>query len=423
METRKDGTEVEIANRRTLDRRMSCTNMYGVEEITQSVNALAISKLNALRQSVDRHNNDIAKLLLSSKESLERRGHIEAAFRTCKEAFVEVSTMLMGSLEGNAVADGGIVEEVRKAVNDIMENRVREFRKDSDGSVAEAYERRRVGPVSYAAAVGCSDTKVHVSGGPVVEVPKTTSFLTLPKEGSEKNRYTSSQMTRDTVFKVLKPFDCALKINKIMMARNNGIRIEAVSSDMAVIKAHKELQRAGLKVMESTKYDPRIIIYGIPIGMSAEQIREEIISQNLEGDKNVDLKVIYIFPAKSDRHSTSCVVEISPQIRKVLMENGRIYLGYSACRFADHVRILQCYKCLGFGHVAGGCKAEPVCGHCAERHEMRECKSRELPPRCGNCLAQRGGSVADGAHAAVDAVRCPVLCRKIKDRVSNINYG
>lgn len=135
------------------------------------------------------------------------------------------------------------------------------------------------------------------------------------------------------------------------------------------------------------------------------------------------LKVVYIFPTKPGRRTTSCVIEISPEIRKTLMVNGRIYLRYSACRFADYVRVLQCYRCLGFGHTAGGCKAAPVCGHCAESHELKDCKNKDLPPKCGNCVALRGVSIGDSVHAAIDATRCSILCKKIKDKVSNINYG
>lgn len=424
MEARKNGAEAEKENRRaTFERRMSSAHINGGDEKALTKNALTISKIHALRQSVDRHNGDIAKLLLSSKETLDKRVTIEAAFRTCKEAFVEVSTMLMGILEGGMATDVGIVEEVKKAVNDIIDNRLHAVGDSLDVMPIGGEDRlRSVGPASYAAVVRRHDTRVHVSGGPVVDVPSTTSFFIVPGEGSEK-KFASSQATKETVFKVLKPSECALKVNKISMARNNGIRIEAVSPDIEAIKAHPELRKVGLKVTENIKYAPRLIVHGIPVGMSSEQIREAIISQNLDGNMDARINIVYIFPVKADKHMTSCVVEVSSSIRKVLRENGRIYIRYSACRFADYVRILQCYRCLGFGHMAAGCKVQPVCGHCAENHEMKACRRRDLPPKCGNCSAQRGVSVGDTLHAAMDASKCPILGRKIKDRIGNINYG
>lgn len=119
--------------------------------------------------------------------------------------------------------------------------------------------------------------------------------------------------------------------------------------------------------------------------MNADEIRDEIVAQNLNSDLAKDLKVIYTFKAKQDRQTTSCILEVSPAARKALFANGRIYIRYSSCTFADHVRVVQCYRCLSFGHYAVNCKAGPTCGHCAGIHETKDCKSRDQPPKCYNC--------------------------------------
>ncbi|KMQ86751.1 reverse transcriptase [Lasius niger] len=77
----------------------------------------------------------------------------------------------------------------------------------------------------------------------------------------------------------------------------------------------------------------------------------------------------------------SCVIEVKPEVRKVLLERGRIFLRYAACALADHVRIVQCFKCLSFGHYAANCKGKPSCGHCTGEHEMKDCRSRDSKPR------------------------------------------
>lgn len=52
------------------------------------------SRVNALRTSVQRHSDAVSKLLLFSKETLDRRATIESAFRACRDAFMEVSISL-----------------------------------------------------------------------------------------------------------------------------------------------------------------------------------------------------------------------------------------------------------------------------------------------------------------------------------------
>lgn len=33
------------------------------------------------------------------------------------------------------------------------------------------------------------------------------------------------------------------------------------------------------------------------------------------------------------------------------MAKDRIFLGWSACTVGDHVKVLQCFRCLSFGHI------------------------------------------------------------------------
>ncbi|KAG5875887.1 hypothetical protein JTB14_000236 [Gonioctena quinquepunctata] len=49
-------------------------------------------------------------------------------------------------------------------------------------------------------------------------------------------------------------------------------------------------------------------------------------------------------------------------------------------------RIGQCYNCQRFGHSAYNCKAEPVCRHCAGKHDSRAHNEDDVGPnKCGNC--------------------------------------
>lgn len=124
-------------------------------------------------------------------------------------------------------------------------------------------------------------------------MPGTTSFDIIP-DNSNSMKYTSSQATREAVCKIFRISDCALKVNKITNARNNGIRIEAISLDLEKVRAHSELARAGLKIVENIKMNPRLIVHGVPSHMSTEEIKSELIAQNVDGDRGDELKVMYL---------------------------------------------------------------------------------------------------------------------------------
>jgi hypothetical protein len=133
------------------------------------------------------------------------------------------------------------------------------------------------------------------------------------------------------------------------------------------------------------------------------------------------LRIVYVFKPKQGRRTVSCILELVPAARRALLNRGRIYLRYAACSFADHIRIVQCYRCLLFGHMASDCKNEPSCGHCAGTHEMKDCTRKEAPPKCSNCMRQRS-TQGDSKHSATDAALCPILDRRIKDKIAYIDY-
>lgn len=159
------------------------------------------------------------------------------------------------------------------------------------------------------------------------------------------------------------------------------------------------------------------------MNFSSEDIISDLVSLNLEGKQDAALKVIHVFPAKEKSAYTSCVIEVSHSTWASLKSEKRIYIGHSACRFADHVRILQCYKCLSFGHQAKDCKSQAHCGHCAGDHEMKSCptkKNQDTHPKCFNCQRAKLGDVK---HTALDGKKCPLLANKLKDKISRTNYG
>jgi len=378
------------------------------------------SKVNALRQSINRHNDNVAKILLANKESLDRRTQIECAFRVCKEAFIELSSAYLTLLENGTTSP--ITSEKLKNVIDKSVSEVGDSLLARISGLSEPRENVSSNisyKPSYASVASAGSAKVRVARGPTLDIPKTTNLLILPKDGV---KFSNSRDTRDVFQKTLKPSDYDLKVKSISAVKNKGIRVEAHSVDLPKIRDSRELEEAGLKLMQENKMHPRLIIHGVPCCITKEDLRSEIIALNLKDADTSEVKVVYVFPSKENRKSINCILEVPPNIRTILLKKTHVFVNFSACRISDYINVLQCFKCLAFGHLARHCKFIALCEHCAGVHEMKECQLRNEDPICGNC--KRWAPQEENKHSALDSKKCPILNhRRIADRIKSINYG
>lgn len=370
-------------------------------------NVMNASRVNALRRSVNEHVNAVSRLLMTSKDSAEKRSQIGSSIRSCKEAFFELSAVYLCLLEEKR-SDRLSSESIKNIITQtISQFGVETCREESPSTR------------SYAAVAGSSIPSVTIARGQSIPVKKSTNFVVMPKKNIQ-DKFASSKVTKETFQKIIKPGDFNLKVNRIRSTRNNGVRFEALSGDIDKIKKLKELESAGLEIEQVTKLKPRLIVHDVDAGMSKDDIRDELIALNLDKQVDTDVKVIYIFPPKKNRSFVSCVVEVSPTIRAKLLRDSHIHINYSACRLEDYVRVLQCFRCLAFGHLSRDCSAASLCGHCAEGHEMKNCPKKNELAICGNC---KRWSHEEQSHSALDGRKCPILKKRIQDKISTINYG
>lgn len=139
---------------------------------------------------------------------------------------------------------------------------------------------------------------------------------------------------------------------------------------------------------------------------SNEEIIEYGRSQNNHLLRNVNeaqttLRVRY---RKRARNSQEChpVLEVTPEVWKTFINAGKIHIGFSRCLVEDQSPLVQCTKCLGYGHTTALCKTEKdTCSYCSGENTRRSCPSRTKAetPTCANCVrAHREG--ADLAYTA-----------------------
>lgn len=200
-------------------------------------------------------------------------------------------------------------------------------------------------------------------------------------------KFADAQATCSAVLASIKPNEVGIKIDRVIKGRNKSVRIVAGRDELDRLKPM--LDSLGIDVKHVGKLNPRLMIRDIPSSVDGPQLVKDLIRQNLDGVADDVVRLVYWSPAKGNRAS-SAVIDVPPDVRNRLLNQGRVYLGCFSCRIADHLRILQCFKCLGFGHIAKSCQAVgDTCGHCGDGHESRACpKTGTL--KCRNCENELG---------------------------------
>ncbi|KMQ88827.1 putative 50 kda protein in type i retrotransposable element r1dm [Lasius niger] len=372
---------------------------------------MSSADIHALRGRLLRGRGEIKKIMTSSKDAKDKRRAVEDSLSEHYEAFNTIATayvQVVASMHTMSSIKEMIQGEIGKVCTDL-------FRASG---IAERNEKCEDARDSYAsvARVSVAD-RVRVPRGPEVVIPKTVKIVIGPKPEAV-GRYTSSQETKEAVQRAIDPGEMGLKVSRLIKIRNNGIKIEACDVDIGKLRSSRGLCEAGLEVKEEAKLNPRVIIRNVPVELSEEDIMSQLLKRNLDGEED-NIRIIYRFPARAGRAVSSCVVEVSSNMRKKLLSRDRIFLGWSACTVGDHVKVLQCYKCLSFGHIAKNCSGDARCSHCSGKHETIACDKRNESPCCFNCKSANENSIS---HTAYDVNKCSVLRRRITAKIHTINY-
>ncbi|XP_037301677.1 uncharacterized protein LOC119191919 [Manduca sexta] len=185
----------------------------------------------------------------------------------------------------------------------------------------------------------------------------------------------------------------------------------------------KELERVkerlkkdgkNLNVQEVKNKDPLVIIKDLLNCHSNEEILGAIRAQNknLLGQipKEADrMDVRYRRKARNPL-MTHVILQVSPQLWRIFTEAGALHVDIQRVKVEDHSPLVQCSKCLGYGHGRRFCRDSlDACSHCGGPHLRAECPEwmAAAAPTCCNCQKAK---IADSGHNAFSQ-DCPVRKR------------
>ncbi|KAG8237989.1 hypothetical protein J437_LFUL017066 [Ladona fulva] len=111
---------------------------------------------------------------------------------------------------------------------------------------------------------------------------------------------------------------------------------------------------------------------------------------------------------------THWVVETSPEARKVLLQQGRYYFGYTSYRLKEYLVVTRCMKCMKYGHIAKHCKGNERRNKCGgSGHGKEECKATKV-----FCATTGPKSECSGKQEAYDAYQ-----QALRKLIEGTDYG
>lgn len=239
------------------------------------------------------------------------------------------------------------------------------------------------------------------------------------------NKDTDSEEVKKKVIKLLKPNKDKIRIKNMRKARDSALIIDVeAEEDIEEIKKI-DFNKEGLTLEQPRKTGPCIIIYDIDKNITKDEIRNNLWNKNLNrsglSKHQYDEKIFFRYSLKNkDPKLVNWILEVPPRVYDVLLDRGRVYIEWKACRINEFINITRCFKCHGFGHYAKNCESEQqTCGHCGEKgHGFKECQKRSENPKCVCCIRSK----RKNAEHSIKDKTCPEYIRQLQRYKDRINY-
>lgn len=196
--------------------------------------------------------------------------------------------------------------------------------------------------------------------------------------------------------------------------------------------ASKVESRLGVKAQARGLLLPKMTITRVPkyIYTDDKSAEELIFTSNpwLHSalDTGETFEVLFSYEDSQWRH---IVCRVSPGLRTFILErDGSLRLQNRSCQVKDRLHVLQCGKCLRFGHKTRNCSQNTVsCNHCGEGHFFNDCPSKDDASKrcCTNCKEMNtdNSKYAESACHNARSHSCPIYKFRLKNTIQMTNWG
>lgn len=238
--------------------------------------------------------------------------------------------------------------------------------------------------------------------------PKTLTNHTLIISSTDPMHTGSNVMEK--VRDALDFKNTGVQINRARTAKHQKVVLSCASKKDQKTAKQKVETTGGLTVKEAMSSKPLACIQNVLASHTDAELIELIQAQNKRLLHGVDMKgeTMRVRFRRKARNALEChpVLELSPTIWQRLTQAEKLYIGLQRVRIEDFSPLVQCSRCLGYGHTKAVCTdAHEMCSHCGDPHTWQKCPARaeRRPPTCRNCVTAK---MPDCAHNAFNS-QCP----------------
>ncbi|CAK1602602.1 unnamed protein product [Parnassius mnemosyne] len=184
-----------------------------------------------------------------------------------------------------------------------------------------------------------------------------------------------------------------IKVGRVRKAKDRKIIMGfETKEERNKMKNRLEKEGVNLTVEEVKNRDPLLILRNVLLVNTDEDVIKALRNQNRgvfhgldEGEIRIEIK----YRRKTrNPHTSHIVLSVSPIIWQRVIEIGSIHIDLQRVRAEDQSPLVQCTRCLGYGHGKRFCKElSDLCSHCGGPHLRSECGDwlAGEPPKCRNC--------------------------------------
>ncbi|KAJ0170412.1 hypothetical protein K1T71_013783 [Dendrolimus kikuchii] len=190
----------------------------------------------------------------------------------------------------------------------------------------------------------------------------------------------------------LDPRKTGAKVDRIRTGKNQKVILSCGTKEDLKLVEDRVKNHSKLKAEIAKTSLPLVIVKDVMAYHTDKEIEEQLAVQNAHLLKILSPKAIHIRvrSRKKTRNPLQChvILEVSAPVHKRFTEEGHLYIGIQRRPVEDQSPLVQCAKCLGYGHTRAHCQeAQSFCSHCGGKHTWEECNRRKdgVKPACRNC--------------------------------------
>lgn len=318
----------------------------------------------------------------------------------------------------------GLVREIAASLehNDLLEKVQSSIESTLKSEIARisAPMLRKDGPPTYAQVASSGNTSP-----PKQTKPTSKPSLIIYPTSEDKNRQEVTEQWRKSVnFREVTYAPAGIK-----PVGRNRLRVEFDTTGQRDETLKRMQASSEIRAEPSRRLKPMIILKGVSKQTAPEELTQLIVRQNAEIEAlqplSDDLQFRFQRLNKNE-NLYNAVLLSTPRIWRKLVELGRINVDHQRVHVEEFVPLLQCFKCLQYGHLKKYCTGDSTpCSHCGtDGHTFATCPSKNDEAKCFNCNSknQRLNTTSDTRHSATSS-NCPVKDAMRSRVIAKIDYG